>query len=497
MLQAPATTLNLQERKLHELRLLKAKRRLQLQDSFYEFVKDAFDVLHPGETIEDNWHIEYVCGRIQYHMERVIAGKSKERNICINIPPRSLKSIICSIALPAWTWTRSQRVKFIGSTHSGTLSTDHSVKCRRIIESRWYQNYWGDEVKLADDQNAKTKFENTHQGVRISTSTGGSITGEGADVILWDDPMDPKKSVSTTERKKANDHYKILRTRLNDQSRGLIILLMQRLHEDDPTGAIVAREPEKWEHIVIPAQQSENCKPKELLQFYEQGNFFNERFSTKVLTDLLGDMSSYEYAGQYQQRPSPEEGGIIKKSWFKKITWEAFVLLTNKRDIVWHFFLDTAYTADTSNDPTAVISCCTIDNKLYIRIVQSKYLEFPELIKFIQSFVNSNGYTPRSRIYIEPKASGKSIVQQLRRETMLNVVEDESPREDKVTRVNAVTGAMQAERVVLIEDSWNDSYLSQLGLFPNGTHDDEVDITVAAIKKLLQKQSTGTVKATI
>ena len=154
-------------------------------------------------------------------------------------------------------------------------------------------------------------------------------------------------------------------------------------------------------------------------------------------------------------------------------------------------FLDTAYTDKQSNDPTALMAVCKHENILYVIEVLAVRMEFPELIKEIKRFTTVNGYSRASRIYIEPKASGKSIVQQLRKETSLNVVEDKAPTQDKVSRVNAVTPIIESERVVLKDGMWVNNFLNECASFPSGKHDDMVDVLTMALNKLMSKKSGG------
>jgi predicted phage terminase large subunit-like protein len=181
-----------------------------------------------------------------------------------------------------------------------------------------------------------------------------------------------------------------------------------------------------------------------------------------------------------QQRPSPEEGGIIKKAWLGKINRDKV-----PNGLIVHFQLDTAYTESLKNDPTAVIAYYIESNKVYIVRTISVWKEFPDLITWLPEFVKGLGYNQRSKIYVEPKASGKSVVQTIRKTTNLNIIESEAPKDDKLTRVHTVSPKIEAGRVFLHEGPWNDAFISQLTTFPNAEHDDEVDCLTAIVKREL------------
>lgn len=457
--------------------MLVAKNRKRLQKSFYEFVKEAFEVIHPGQIINDNWHIEYICNVLQSEVERITAGLPKTKDLIINVPPRSLKSFVTTICFPAWTWTINPRLKFIGSSYSDTLAMEHNVLTRRIVESEWYQTLF--DVKIERDQNTKSKFENTEQGFRSCTSTGGTVTGTGADVIIVDDPINPRQAASEVARKNANDHFnQTLSTRLNNPETGIFIIIMQRLHEDDLTGHELKNNPDAYFHICLDAEASDNVKPSHLLEKYNDGLFFPGRFTRQVLEKFKLALGSYGYAGQFRQKPAPDEGGLIKKAWFKTIGYTEFINLVGDTPI--NFFLDTAYTANQKNDPTALMPVCFFNNNLYILDSTTVWKDLPDLLKFIPDYVLQHKYTTKSRILIEPKASGLSTIQSFKN-TSFNVLQLDPPKDDKETRASNASPFIESGRCILVEGSWNDSFLHEIAVFPNGEHDDQLDNLVNAV----------------
>ena len=376
-------------------------------------------------------------------------------------------------------------MRIITSSYAGDLSVSHAQKSRDVIESLWFQDFYGDRFIMKHDLNRTKEYENDHTGIRLTTSVGGSITGRHADIFIVDDPINPKKAASAVEIVNANEWWdKTASTRLRDQDISLRIIVMQRLHENDLTGYCLANKNGKYEHICLPGEITQDVKPLELRTKYQDGILNPSRHGRKVLESMKLDLGSYGYAGQVLQNPIPAEGNLIKKKWFNRfVLSELREKAKNlKNELVWNYKLDGAYTKDQQNDPSAILCYTLFENEMYIRAVQSVWKELPELIKFIVEFVARNGYSPYSRIGIEPKASGLSAAQTLKKETDLNVIIDKPPTTDKIARVNSISAFLEAGRCHLLKDaSWVDSFLNQCAAFPNGKHDDEVDCLTMAV----------------
>jgi predicted phage terminase large subunit-like protein len=255
---------------------------------------------------------------------------------------------------------------------------------------------------------------------------------------------------------------------------------MQRLNEDDPTGKWLAKG-EGVKHICIPAETCETIQPKELEQYYEGGIMNTLRSSRESLDEMRKMIGSQQYASQFLQTPSKIGGGIIKKHWFQKFDGVALGTVD--------FFIDTAYTANTQNDASAIIAYFKQNNNLYILDCTSVRLEFPDLCKFIVNYTARNGYNDRSRIFVEPKASGLSIIQQLKKITELNIVTDQSPTESKLVRLTSCSPVVEAGRVFLTDNgAWVDDFIHEVCSFPFAKHDDKVDCLISAIRLTLYKK---------
>ena len=382
---------------------------------------------------------------------------------------------------PVWAWIKSPKLRFITSSYSATLSIELATKSRDIIFSDWFKKRWGDVFHIKKDQNLKERYENNHIGMRRATSVGGTVTGQGGDFLIVDDPLSPQMANSATERDNANEWYRTtFYSRLNQADIGVRIIIMQRVHEDDLSGFLLDRETRlNYKHICIPATNTDgNIKPKSLEKFYNKdtGLFWEDRFSQKVLDDYKNALGTYGYAGQLQQTPTPLDSGMIHRDWFR-------IDRFRKDEAIVNFIIDPAYTANQKNDPSALLAYTYTENKWQIVDCVNVRKEFPELVKFIPEWVQKNGYTNKSRIYVEPKASGKSIVQTLVRETGLNVKEDKPPTKDKVARVSDISASLESGRVSLLNGDWNREFLDQLTRFPAAKHDDMVDCLVMAVNK--------------
>ena len=456
--------------------------------SFYEFFKQAWHIVEPSIELSTNWHHKYLCDLLQKEAERIIANKPKTKDIVINIPFRSTKSLLVTVMFPVWAWIRNPKFRFITASYSAELSIEHATRSRDVINSEWFKDRWSDVFHIKRDQNLKARYENNFLGVRRATSVGGTVTGQGGDFLLVDDPVSPQHAASEVERENANEWYRTtFYSRLNNPLTGVRIVIMQRIHDNDLSGFLLngGESRLKYKHICIPAELSDDIKPKILKDNYdEDGLFWTDRFSRSILDDYKQALGSYGYAGQLMQTPTPLNSGMIRADWFKI---DQFKHTTEHATV--DFVIDPAYTANEKNDPSAMLAYTFKDNKWQIIDCVNVRKEFPELVKFIPQWVAKNGYTNRSRVYVEPKASGKSIVQTLKKETGLNVREDKPPSKDKVARVQDISASLETGRVSLLKGDWNEEFLQQLVKFPSAKHDDMVDCLVMAINKHMWNNS--------
>lgn len=456
-----------------------------MQKSFYEFVKYFWDTVIAEEPVW-NWHIKYLCEELQVIGERVARREAKEWDyVIINIPPGSSKSTIVSEMYPVWCWTIDATQRFICGSYASTPAEDIAEKCYNIYTSEKFARLFPELVK--GKSGGKTHFRNGLKGERYTTSTGSGITGIHAHQKIIDDPMSPQIAYSQLERDRANKWVsETIGSRNVSAEITVTIIVMQRLHQRDTTGYLLGKEGLRIKHICIPAELSDNVRPEELKTYYVDRLFDPVRRSRASLATAKTELGSYGYAGQMQQRPSPEEGGIIKKSWFTVVKKERPMPV----EATIHFQLDTAYTEDKKNDPTAILPYYVQKGNLYITHALSVWKEFPDLVRFLPEYVRAQGYRDQSLIHVEPKATGIPLVDTIKDSTNLNIVRSEAPKEDKITRLHRVSPKIEAGRVYLHEGPWNESFIEQVCTFPNGEHDDELDCLVAAIMRELMTDNS-------
>jgi predicted phage terminase large subunit-like protein len=286
------------------------------RESFDAFAQRAFREIEPGISYEWNWHIQCISAHLQALYDGTLPdGK---RRLCINVPPRSLKSYLCSIAFPAWVLGKEANQKFITTSYNFTLAKEMAQKSRILIESEWYKNLFPNTM-IDDRQNEKHNFWTTQRGMYYSSAIQ-SVTGRGASFVVIDDPINPKEAISDTIRQDTNATIRsTIPTRFNDLRNDKWLMIMQRLHEDDPTGHFAAKD-SRWYMLKLPGENKSDqpitytlgnktwtMNPGELL--------FPERLTKPVLDDLYTDLGSFNYAGQILQEPVPVGGGDFKQEW--------------------------------------------------------------------------------------------------------------------------------------------------------------------------------------
>lgn len=451
-----------------------------VKDFFY-FVQTFWDVIIQEEPTY-NWHIPFLCRELQELSVSIVARLPKPYDLIINIPPGTTKSTIVTIMWPVWLWTQDATIRIITNSYSGGLSIEHAMKSKDILQSDKFKRLFPDIV-IRKDKSGKQNYENTKLGFRYATSTGATITGFHAHVIINDDPVNPKQAESEPMRIQANEHTKTLSSRKVNKANTPTVTIMQRLHEEDVTGYLLKKKGENIRHICLPAEDSDNVKPAELRKYYVNGLLDPKRLGRLVLDEAKTDLGSRGYAGQYDQSPSVEGGNIIKENWFKRISYSDFRALRYQEPM--HFFLDTAYdkrNQKTDNDPSGIIAACKIKNNIYITNAKKVWKTFPELLRFLPEYLYANDYdTYQSTLRIEPKANGKSVCQQLEDSTSLNVTYTPTPTDAKDVRLHGVSPKVECGRVFLVEGEWNEEFIDEICGFPSKAHDEYVDLLGYAI----------------
>lgn len=452
---------------------------------FFFFIQQFWSITIPEEPVY-NWHIPYLAKELQAAAERVKRKENNPYDILINIPPGTTKTTICIVMYPVWIWLVYPQARILTMNYSDTGAKDKSILSKDIIKSDKFKRLFPD-IEIRSDIDNKDTYKNTFGGERVARGLAGSVLAGHYHFILIDDPLNITEAGSDVKMKKTRSTVdKLATTRKVDKAVTFTCMIMQRLHEGDPSGHWLSKDGLKLKHINLPAKDNGKIKPKFLKSYYVNGMLDPLRLSENVLTGQRLGLGSYDYEGQFQQEPAPSDGGIIKKEWFKYIDYTE--LMNKSNNIVWNFEVDGAFTSDINNDQSAILTWCLVDNVMYIRDSMAVWQETNDFIKTLQSTVQMNGYNNSSRIYIENKASGIVFLQVLRNQTQLNVV-SEVPKGGKEERVKQILPFLESGRCVLVRGNWNEAFVDQCGVFPRGKLKDRVDTLTSAINKITSQSN--------
>ena len=507
----------------------------RLTKSFFDFFC-KFWYINSSDYLNKNWHIEYLCGLLsellygymedkrrhrllmekkdRYEVKNGIGSYKMEsfgrstKHILINIPPRSSKSLIASVNFPVWAWTKDPTLKFICVSYSEDLSLFLSRQSMKLIESHDFMDLFAKSVSLGKNTavgnfslvGAAGSDEDT--GWRRSVGVGGTVTGTGSDFIIVDDPIKPADAESMASDKVLEScklfYDTTLSSRLNNPAIGVKIVIMQRLHEKDLSGHILdSIDFSFYDHISLPAETKSTysvVKPQALRGKYKGDLLWPDRWPENVLREYNNQMGD-AYYGQYLQTPVRPGGAIIRRDWLRVTD---YIPDDCSRNFI---FLDTAYTEDKQNNPTGVL-VCTVDyhtnvvaeqvevktyGTIYVLLAEEVWLEFSDLKNHLMQLISEytkKGHPPS--IFIEPKASGKSIYQGLKKSLpglpVFEIKGDIVDRKDKRGRLSACSVQIHNGNLVFLKDNtmddkknWNKLLENQLCTFPYSKNDDLVD----------------------
>ena len=423
---------------------------------------------------------KYICEILQSEVERIVRKEEKTQDYIFNLPFRAGKSILLSQIFPVWCWIKQPEMAIMQVSHSETLAIKHSHASKMLIESEWFKLLFP-ELTLRIDTHAKANYMNQQGGKRISFGIKSGIIGEGCTIQIIDDINNPQDSQAVTQS--INETYTdTLYSRLNNPSIDIRIILQQRISQIDICQYLLDTNPQKYFHVCLPVKLHNNINPSELVEMYDNGLLWKERFTEKVIQDFKETLGSRAFQGQLMQQPVEESGNIIKRDWIKTITLDEFNKLTNNQQgMQWNLYCDTAYGQKQTSDATAVICAANFNGSVYILKAWKFWLQFPELIKKLKELKQIHNVRI---IYVESKASGLSIIQQLRNDR-LDVAELKAET-DKVSRMNAISAVVEGGRVCVVENNgWKtDLLIDELCNFPYGSGDDLADAFAYAIKNL-------------
>jgi len=515
--------------------IARLKERERAEESLIGFAEYVWPVVEPAIPFIKGWAIEAVAE----HLEAVTFGHIKR--LLINVPPGFTKSLMTDVFWPAWEWGPRNRpwLRYVCSSYSNHLTERDNMRCRNIVISDRYQKMWGKRFKISNEQFTKVKFANNETGWKLATSVSGIGVGERGDRFIIDDANNTMEMESEQVRHTTNMWFtEVVPDRLNNPQESAIVIIQQRLHEDDVSGVALARQM-GYTHLMIPMrheikrhcvtvlgmedivdEETGEVKQEPIIwedPRTEEGELaWPERFTEEVCQNMERDKGPYAWSGQYQQYPVPRGGAIIKEEYWQ--LWER-ERLPNFEFIV--ASLDPAFTEKDENDPSALTvwgvwrdipeeviqpvpdpygrhlkwleNAEAIKNpKIMLLYAWEERLQFTDLLqKVIDTCIPGNGKPtfPVDRLLIEAKGSGQSVGQELHRlirgSGHLGVeLIDPKKYGDKWTRVNSIEHLFRDGMIYAPDRAWADKVINQCAIFPKGSHDDLVDTTSQALRWL-------------
>jgi predicted phage terminase large subunit-like protein len=489
--------------------------RAECEESLSEFIRQSWHVIEPAMPYVHGWHIDFICE----HLEAITDGVelddgSPYNRLLANVPPGTMKSLVLNVFWPCFEWgpRNMPHLRYVCAAHKvENLSARDSRRMRQLITSDWYQARWGDRVSLSKDQNEKLNFQNSRGGFRIATAIT-SLTGIRGDRVIIDDPHSVDSASSEALRQsEVATFLEAIPTRLNDPIHSAIVVIMQRLHEEDVSGVILEKDL-GYDHIMLPMRYdpTRHCVTKlgiEDPRSAEGELLFPARFPESVVDRDERAMGPYASAGQFQQQPTPRGGGVIKADWWQPWEEPAYPPM----DLI-VASLDTAYTTKQENDFSALtvwgvftadrntaqatrvsgrdgianVERVYVDGAPRVMLIAAwqERLELPDLVQKVAKTCRDRGV---DRLLIESKASGISVSQELQR--LYNhedwAVQLINPGAiDKLARLYSVQHLFSEGMVYAPDRHWADLVIRQCEVFPKGKHDDLVDTVSQALRHL-------------
>lgn len=468
--------------------------------SLADFIRIMWGDIDPA-IYRHNWHIDAICEALE------AVNRGEIRRLLINIPPRHMKSIMVSVAWPAWTWIQRRgedgrrwpnigpETSFIYTSYARDRALRHSSDTRRLIESARYQTFWGDRFQLRKDQNAKHRFDNDRMGFRFATSVRGQLTGEGSSIFCMDDPHDPKGAESDPVRQETIDWWRLTASsRINDRLTGAFVLIMQRLHHQDMTGFLLDQG--GWDHICLPARFETDHPHRSVYDIrVEDGDLlWDARFPHHILCEEEETLGSYGAAGQFQQRPSPRSGGL-----FDRANWQIVDAVPAGGKTVRGWDLAGTEEAKAKKTRAAYTAGCkmTLVGKEFYIEDMVRFRGTPGKVeKTISNVASQDGPAVTIDYPQDPGQAGKGQARYLARGLAGYDVRYSTESGSKEVRATPLSAQQEAGNVYLLRGPWNEALINEAAFFPNSEFSDQIDAASRAFHRLLGRGRHGRVAMT-
>lgn len=460
------------------------------EDSLYEFIKLMWPVLEPGTKFLEGWVLKEICR----HLESVTDGTCNR--LLINVPPGFCKSLITEVFWPAWEWgpKRMPHLRYVCAAYSEQLTLRDNRKCLALIKSPEYQKRWGHVFELDKDEQSKHKFANMTTGFKLATAVGGSATGERGDRVIIDDPHNVKDAESEAKRNEALYWFtEVMPSRVNSEA-SAIVIIMQRVHEEDVSGLIIEQEL-GYEHLCVPMRYEVDhpFKSKTSLGFVDPRTEDGElawpelypltriERDEKVMRSWGGE---FAIAGQFQQRPAPRGGGMFQEDDFQYVDVKD---VPNTGQVVRGW--DLAATKDGRAAWTVGLRMRrTPDGNLYIEHVERLRGTPSEVDEAILRCARADGISTTQDLPQDPGAAGKTVkahLAKLLEGFTFHITTESGSKED---RARPLASQCEAGKIHLVRAPWNKTFVSEAIVFPAGKYKDQVDAASRAYSRLLVKK---------
>jgi predicted phage terminase large subunit-like protein len=477
--------------------------------SLFEFMKEFWYEVSTSEPTW-NWHLEYLSKQLETMLYRVANRQAKEYDLIINISPGTTKSTLCSVMLNAWAWSNWPVLRFINASYSGALSLEHSELCRDLIRSEKYKKLFP-YLEIKQDKDTKTNFKILYDekhmdsltgehsiiqksgGNRYSTSVGGTLTGFHADVLLVDDPLDPQRAVSDIEVAKANTWIdQTLSTRKVDKAVTPTIIIMQRLHQNDPTGYLLSKKNKKVKHICLPGEirnYRDNLKPKVLAKYYKDELFDPVRMSWNVLDDLRIDLGDFGYSSQIGQSAVSDKGNLFKVEHFQII----HSMVPNPDVVRSVRYWDKAGTSGAGAYTVGVKMVSLKNGKFLITDVKRGRWSTEQRESIIRQTAEADGIDTIIWHEQEPGSGGKESAESTIRNLAGYITYADRVTRNKEMRADPYSVQVNNGNVLLLNGLWNYDFIEEHRYFPNSTYKDQVDSAAGAFSKVVKRKVAGVI----
>lgn len=470
-----------------------------LRRSLYKFIQEFWPE-YSNDDFVGNWHIEILCKELENIAHKVANNQEWEYDLIANVPPGTSKTAVVSIFFPIWCWINWHWIKFITASYAETLALESADYSRDIMRSQRFKTLFP-ELEIRSDKDKKGNFkivktvytQSGYQSVqqggnRFSTSVGGTLTGFHGHILIVDDPLNPNQATSEAELRNAN-HWvsQTLSTRKANKRTATTIMIMQRLHQNDPSGYILNNKARTVKHLCLPGEIRDyrDCVvPKELVKYYKDDLLDPKRMPWSVIERLKADLGQYGYAGQIGQKPTPPGGGMFRIDNIPIVHTFDPTQVDGQMIRYW----DKAGTQG-GGAYTAGVKMARLKNGKYL-ILDVKRGQWSTDVRerIIKQTAQADGYETIIWIEQEPGSGGKDSAHATITNLAGFTIYKELPKGDKIYRADPFSVQVNEGNVMLLHGPWNEEYLQELEYFPFSTYKDQVDGSSGAFSKLARKK---------